>query len=138
MSARALIDSGPLVAFLNRRDRLHAWAREVFAEMPGPYLTAEGNLGEVCHLLERESLKGSLRLYELLETGLIQVASLHESLPAVQAQAARFKDRRVDFADACLLVLSERWPRLPLITVDRADFVVYLRDRPERLVLPPG
>jgi predicted nucleic acid-binding protein len=138
MSARALIDSGPLVAFLNRRDRLHAWAREVFAATPGPYLTAEGNLGEVCHLLERETLKGSLRLYELLDTGLLQVASLHESLPAVQAQVARFKDRRVDFADACLLVLSERWPRLPLITVDRADFVVYLRDRPERLVLPPG
>ena len=138
MSARALIDSGPLVAFLNRRDRLHTWAREVFAGTPGPYLTAEGNLGEVCHLLERETLKGSLRLYELLDTGLVQVASLHESLPAVQVQAARFKDRRVDFADACLLVLAERWPKLPLITVERSDFVVYLRDRPERLVLPPG
>jgi uncharacterized protein len=137
MSARALIDSGPLTAFLNRRDRLHPWARAVFAETPGPYLTTEGNLGEVCHLLERETLKGSLRLYELLDTGLVQVASLHDSLPAVQAQATRFQDRRVDFADACLLVLAERLPRLPLITADRTDFTVYLRDRKERLILPP-
>jgi predicted nucleic acid-binding protein len=138
MPPRALIDSGPLVAFLNRRDQLHPWARSVFATTPGPYLTAEGNLGEVCHLLERETLKGSLRLYELLATGLVQVASLQDSLTAVQAQAIRYRDRRVDFADACLLVLAERLPRLPLITLDRADFAVYFRERKEWLVLPPG
>ncbi len=133
----ALIDSGPLVAFLNRRDHLHAWACSVFSEIPGPYLTAEGNLGEVCHLLERETLKGSLRFFELLETGLLQVASLQAALPAVQAQVARFRDRRVDFADACLLVLAERHGRLRIITADRADFAVYCRGKRQRLVLPP-
>ncbi len=138
MPPGALIDSGPLVAFLNGRDRLHDWARKVFSETPGPYLTAEGNLGEVCHLLERGAAKGSLRFFELLETGLLQVASLRDALPEVHGQVARFRDRRVDFADACLLVLAERHKRLPIITVDRADFVVYFRGKRQRLVLPPG
>jgi len=134
---RALIDTGPLVAFLNRRDSLHPWAREVFAATPGPYLTTEGNVAEICHLLERTALKGSLPLFELIETGLLQVASLKDALAAVQAQIARFRDRKVDFADACLLVLADHHARLPLITIDRADFVVYFRGRTKRLILPP-
>jgi len=134
---RALIDSGPLAAFLNRRDELHEWARDVFARTAGPYLTTEANVAEVCHLLERAALKGSLRFFELLNTGLIQTASFADSLSTVHAEVSRFRDRRVDFADACLLVLAERRPHLPLIAVDRADFQVYFRRRRNRLILPP-
>jgi predicted nucleic acid-binding protein len=105
--------------------------------MSGPYLTTESNVSEACHLLERQVVKGSLGLYEFLEVGLVQVVSLHDSLSAVQAHVARYRDRRVDFADACLLVLAERFPHLPIITSDRADFTVYLRSQSGRLVLPP-
>lgn len=137
MLPRALIDSGPLAAFLNRRDELHEWARDVFARTAGPYLTTEANIAEVCHLLERAALKGSLCFLELLNTGLVQTASLADSLSAVHAEISRFRDRRVDFADACLLVMAERRPHLPLITVDRADFQVYFRGHMNRLILPP-
>jgi predicted nucleic acid-binding protein len=136
MLARALIDTGPLAAALNRHDHWHSWSRKVFAEWPGPYLTTEANFTEACHLLERGTLKGSLRLYEFAETGLIQIVSLRDSLPEVQAHVARYRDRRVDFADACLLVLCERFPRLPVITTDRADFTIYLRGHGQRLVMP--
>jgi hypothetical protein len=46
----------------------------------------------------------------------------------------------VDFADACLVALSDRKPDLPLATVDRGDFAVYFRSRRRtgrRLHLPP-
>lgn len=134
----ALIDTGPLVAFLNRRDRHHAWACTVFGEVRGPYLTTEANLAEACHLLEREAVKGALQLFKLLDSGLIQSEAVSDVLSLVQAKVALFKDRRVDFADACLLVLAERHGRLPLITTDRADFVVYFRGRQRRLVMPPA
>jgi predicted nucleic acid-binding protein len=136
MQARALIDTGLLAAALNRRDALHPWANEVFGRIAGPYLTSEANFTEACHLLDRETLKGSLRLYEFAETGLLHIVSLQDSLPEVQAHVARYRDRRVDFADACLLVLAGRFPRLPIITTDRADFTVYLREQKQRLVLP--
>jgi len=137
MTIRALIDTGPLAAALDRHDAHHGWAQEVFGRIAGPYLTTEANFTEASHLVERGNLKGSLRLYQMVNTGLIQVAALHDRLPLVQAQVARFRDRRVDFADACLLVLAGQFSHLPIITTDRADFIVYLRGHPERLILPP-
>jgi predicted nucleic acid-binding protein len=63
---------------------------------------------------------------------------LPEQLAAVQAEAARYHGRPVGFADACLVALSDAAPRLPIVTVDKADFAVYLRGRRSRhLVTPP-
>ena len=41
----------------------------------------------------------------------------------------RYKSRWLDFADACLVVLSDRQPKLPVATVARNDFAVYFRKR---------
>lgn len=123
---------------MNRRDAMHAWAVETFGRVRGPYLTTEGNVCEICHLLEREEVKGSLRFYELLRTGSVAVVSFAARMDAVQAHVARYRDRTVDFADGCLLALSDEKPRLPIITTDVADFAVYLRHRTDRVVLMPG
>jgi predicted nucleic acid-binding protein len=136
MEARAIVDTGPLVAFLNRRDTLHPWALEQFNRVPGPYATTEANVGECCHLLERDHLKGSVRLHDLLQTGLIHVRPFAAKLALVRAQTGRFRDRRVDFADACLLVLADEFPSLPILTADRADFRIYFRRTSHRLILP--
>ena len=50
--------------------------------------------------------------------------------------ASNHRKHQVDFADACLLVLAARFPRMPIITTDRADFTVYLREQQHRLILP--
>lgn len=36
MKTRVLMDTGPLVAFLNRKDRYHAWVGEQLAEIVPP------------------------------------------------------------------------------------------------------
>lgn len=139
LDAEAIVDTGPLVALMDRRDSLHGWAVDVFARIPGPYVTTEANVVEVCHLLERDQLKRSLRFYEMLATGTIRVVSFSDRLSDVQAQVARYRDRRVDYADACVLALSDEYPRLPIITTDVADFTVYLRGRGNRnFVAPTG
>lgn len=38
---RLLLDTGPLLALVNRRDRHHAWARDLLASYRGPLLTCE-------------------------------------------------------------------------------------------------
>ena len=61
---------------------------------------------------------------------LIQLAQLAE----------RYADRRPDLADICLIRMSELHPRHSVITVDRADFQVYRRNKRETipLICPPG
>ena len=94
-------------------------------------------MSEICHLLEREQIKSSLRFYALLKTDSVGVISFARRMDAVQAQVARYRDRRVDYADAGLLALSDQFPQMPVITTDVADFTVYWRDRPNRKVLMP-
>ena len=123
---------------MNRRDVLHEWAVGVFGRVRGPYLTTEGNVCEICHLLEREQTQGSLCFYELLRTKAVMVVSFAARMDEVRAHVAGYRDRTVDFADACLLALSDENPRLPVITTDVADFDVYLRHRADRGVVMPG
>lgn len=51
MKGPVLLDTGPLVAFLNRRDNHHRWARKVLGEIAPPLLTCESVLSEACFLL---------------------------------------------------------------------------------------
>ena len=53
--------------------------------------------------------------------------------------ARRFADRHPDLADLCLIRMSEIYPRHSVITVDRADFRIYRRNKRETipLVCPP-
>ena len=79
-----------------------------------------------------------LDFYEQIERGLIISRHLvPEDLARVQTETARYRGRVVDFADACLMVLSDQHPRLPLVTVDGNDFAVYMRGRKSRKVIVP-
>src|SRR5207244_11952206 len=51
LTRSTLVDAGPLVAFLNRRDRHHRWATGRLAELPVPLLTCEAVVSETCFLL---------------------------------------------------------------------------------------
>lgn len=46
-----LLDTGPIVAFLNKRDQYHEWVIEQFAELLPPFYTCEAVLSEACYLL---------------------------------------------------------------------------------------
>ena len=47
----ALVDTGPLVALLDRRDAHHAWARELLDTVQAPMRTCEAVVSEACFLL---------------------------------------------------------------------------------------
>ncbi|WP_071783249.1 PIN domain-containing protein [Rubidibacter lacunae] len=51
MKRRSILDTGPLVALLNRRDRHHQWATLQWAEIEPPLLTCESVLSEALFLL---------------------------------------------------------------------------------------
>lgn len=128
-----LLDTGPLVAFLNRRDRYHRWATTQLAELAPPLFTCEAVLSEACFLL-RQVRGGGEAVLELLRRGLVQVPfRLDENLGSVAKLLGRYANVPISLADACLVRMAEQQPDSGVLTLDR-DFRVYRRDG--RYVIP--
>lgn len=124
---RGIADTGFLVAFANKRDIHHAWAVELASHVTDPLLTCEAVMAETAFHLRDASL--ALRM---IEDGLITISFRAEhELEHLMNLAKRFKDRAPDFADLCLVRMSELYPKHTLFTIDRDDFRVYRRNRRE-------
>jgi predicted nucleic acid-binding protein len=52
MIRNVLLDSSVLVAFINKRERLHLWATEQWKMVTPPFLTCEAVITEACFLLQ--------------------------------------------------------------------------------------
>lgn len=132
---KGIADTGFLVAFANRNDRFHEWSVEVAGSIREPLRTCEAVLAETAFHLSNVPL-----VVEMIEEGLIQLsfeAAAH--LRAIDELGRRYADRRLDFADLCLIRMSELFPKHSVVTVAREDFEVYRRNRRERipLICPP-
>jgi predicted nucleic acid-binding protein len=138
MEGRAIVDTGYLVALLNGTDAHHAWAASLVPSLRGPWLTAEACVSETVFLLEEAGRAPLERLFGWLEQGLLVSRHfLPEELQAVRSEMFGYRNRWVDFADACLIRMSDQNPRLPVVSVDASDFAVYFRRRRgRRLFLP--
>ncbi len=124
MTGPVLLDTGPLVAFLKRRDRYHEWARRELAAVTPPLLTCESVLSEGCFLL-RQQPNGRSAVLELVRRGLVAVAfDLEREATAVQKLLARYGNVPMDLADACLVRLAELTAGSVLLTLD-SDFGIY-------------
>lgn len=121
-----LLDTGPLVALLGRREAEHEWVQAQFAALAAPFLTCEAVLTEACHLLGRYPGASSAVL-QLLESGAIRIGmSLAEEFGAVRALYERYRNVPASLADACLIRMSEMFASCVVLTLD-SDFQVYRR-----------
>lgn len=128
---KGIADTGFLVAFANRRDRHHDWAVSVARQVTEPLLTCEAVLAEATFHLQDASL-----VLAMIREGLVELAfDCNDHLPQLRALAEKYRDRRPDLADLCLVRLSELHPKHAVITVDRDDFRVYRRNKREVIPL---
>jgi len=126
LSGPVLIDTGPLVAFLLKRERNHAWAAQQFAETSQPFFTCEAVISEAAFLLSRTRVENDL-LLELLERSIVKIVfELSEHLREVRQLMRRYRDVPMSLADACLVRMSEVQARSSVLTLDR-HFTVYRR-----------
>jgi uncharacterized protein len=85
MAKTVLVDSGYLVALLNRNDQYREWAAAQAGRLTYPWITCEAALSEAFHLLGR---RGAPQLAELLQRGVaLPKFNLESELPSVLSHA---------------------------------------------------
>ena len=122
----AICDTGPLVAYLNRRDPYHSWAVAIMKQVRPPMLTCEPVLTEAVYFLREDELEID-PLFQLLERGVLRLQfEVSTHWPRIRTLMTRYQ--RMDLADASIVVMSELHARSEVLTVDRKDFSIYRRN----------
>jgi hypothetical protein len=125
--ARALVDTGAIVALVNRADRFHGRAVDWFRGFCGTLLTTEAVITEAAYVLaaspphQRAALAWVQRAREARILELVAIED-HAALARI---IAKYADLPCDYADASLIWLAEKTGVLHIATVDQGDFSVY-------------
>jgi predicted nucleic acid-binding protein len=131
-----LLDTGPLVAVLDRADQRHEPCAELWNDVADHCITTEAVLTEATHLVGRAGA-ASLPL-ELLLAARIPIVSLeragHEH--AVRLMR-RYAEVPMDYADATLVVVADALRSSTVFTLDRKGFSTYRRGTRTAFTLVP-
>ncbi|HWG18971.1 MAG TPA: hypothetical protein VG225_00490 [Terracidiphilus sp.] len=132
-----LADSSFFVALYNKRESAHNRCVAAYQSIQAPLATCEACVTEALHLLDHaapavESLLASI------EAGALQIPlHIDEHAPQLRAVMRKYRDRRADFADACLVQMADQLDTGDILTLDR-DFRHYRwrRNRSFNLLIP--
>jgi predicted nucleic acid-binding protein len=125
MAADALIDTGAILALLDRSDRWHHACVDACRKLRLPLLTSEAVLTEVFHLVgdTRYEMEAA---WKFVRSGALVLGTIDDTeLTYLHSLMSRYSDRPMDFADATLVHLAKRESLSAILTVDQADFETY-------------
>lgn len=121
-----LVDTGPLVAYLDSADPEHERVAAALESFTGLPVTTSAVITEAMHLVG--PLPGGPRLLAEFATAtrlrahdLAQPADLRRAAELM----ARYPDLPMDYADATLLILADQLGIEEILTLDRRGFSAY-------------
>jgi predicted nucleic acid-binding protein len=137
MPASVLLDSGAILAILNRQDRWHVQCLRALSQVRAPLLTSEAVLTEVLYMVSTYSHRVDAA-WDFIRSGVLTLGAITDADLAALAQLMhRYSDRPMDFADATLVHLAQRESLNTILTIDFSDFQTYRIDGRKRFrVLP--
>ena len=129
-----IADTGIIVGLIDSSDQWHAWVKEQAGKFSAPYLTCEAVICEACHLL-KGARGGASAVYRLLASDALEIAfDLSAEVERTVALADKYKDLPMDFADACLVRMSEIYDAAKIFTLD-SDFWLYRKSTKRQIPL---
>lgn len=125
-----LLDTGPIVAWLDRGDSWHARVAPGIGRLRGRLVTTGAVVTEAMSFLQ-DTRDGIARLLELLANPRIEIRNCFEpaKLRAAAALMETYADTPMDFADATLVVLAGELETDRIATLDERGFRTYRRGR---------
>lgn len=123
-----IVDTGPLVAYLNCNDKYHGWAKKRFQEIISPLLTCQAVISEAC-FLTRNIPYGQEAILEMIERNVIRTEfNLNLEAKALKHLVHKYKDIPMSLADACLVRMAELYEDARIFTLDN-DFSIYRKNK---------
>jgi predicted nucleic acid-binding protein len=132
-----LLDTGVIVALLDRSEKFHKRCAETIQELQAPLITCEAVIAESCYLLRNLSGAAEVVL-ENVAAGIFQVPfQITREAASVKQVLRKYRDRNIDLADACLIRLADEFDSADVLTLDK-DFAIYRwgKNKPFRIL--PG
>jgi predicted nucleic acid-binding protein len=134
MKQPAILDTGPLVALLNRRDAYHDWVTHQIKSLIPPLLTCEAVITEACFLSCRD-IGGANAVIELAHNGFMKVPfRFDDEMDAIKNLMMKYANVPMSFADACLVRMAEQYPNSAVLTLD-SDFWIYRKHGNQEIVV---
>lgn len=134
-------DTGFLVALLNKTDAKHQLVLPLYRKLTKPMLVPQTVLAETAYMVGRSAgilavttflrslgARGSrLRLCALTEQDTDCIAEILEE----------YQDSRIDFVDASVMAIAERYQTQTVFTIDQRDFRIFRPRHVDHLLLFP-
>jgi predicted nucleic acid-binding protein len=119
-----LLDTGVIVALLDRSERNHLACAEVVSTLAAPLVTCEAVIAEACYLLRSVGSAPDAVLANV-ERGVFQIPlRLDAAVDPIRVLMRRYASVPMDLADACLVHLADMLETGTILTLD-SDFEVY-------------
>lgn len=131
-----LLDTGPIVAYLDRKDPAHAAVAGVLTSFSGHLVTTSAVITEAMHFVA-EDRRGPRLLAELVHASSMVIYDLTQprELQSAVTLIEKYADTPMDFADATLLLLADALESYEVLTLDRRGFSTYRTSMGRRLRL---
>lgn len=122
--SKILVDSGPLIALFNGNDQYHAASVAFVKANRSELVTTIASITETLHLLSFNR-NAQIDFLEWVYAGAVTIESIETAdLQRIIELTKKYADLPMDFADACLVLLGEKFNIDTIATIDR-DFDVY-------------
>jgi predicted nucleic acid-binding protein len=129
-----ILDTGPLVALLDRSEQRHAWAKTQLETIKPPLVTCEAVIAEACYLLRAHTVAAN-HIGRFVAAGVIQVPfSIQAEHAPVFQLMRKYSDVPMSIADACIVRMTEIGLGRLVFTLD-SDFHVYRQKGRRRIDL---
>lgn len=124
MPKKTIVDAGPIVSYLTDEAN-HEWAAARFSEFE-TFETCDAVLAEACARLAYAGYDQTSVIRLVDEKVLNLTFDTAYNIGRIRALMEKYADQPMDFADACLVAMSEEHDDSLVITLDK-DFKFYRR-----------
>ncbi|MEX1009438.1 MAG: PIN domain-containing protein [Acidimicrobiia bacterium] len=135
-----VLDTGPVVAYLDSNDHRHLLAQAVFDASHEAFVIPAPNLVEIDYWLRKQASVAIVREFaQDVADGAYQIESLSsDDLLRAAELEAQYNDLRLGLVDASVIAICERLGETKVATFDRRHFSVVRPRHCDAFTLLPG